>query len=291
MTIQTVQQWLASMPATKFDQPGRGSPGAFDINRRGHDQVPDIPRVERAGTMPRTTTPAHVTPVASGLDDLPETIENLLRLCAERGISPSAVTLEEAAEELLAHARGGDAGPSFRRGAEDDDEPSLDPEVIEKVLDHLRGRMGENELRGLEDYLRSKPGNLDQAPPWLKGREAELERIAEPLDRHSASDMHELNNAMDQMEEEARARMRQLGKFDAPVGPRMAEKRGTEAWHPSVAGSPRAAGELHPPGSLIPHTSRAKPFTASDKRMAGDAALKSFAKLCGVKKKHLPRSI
>jgi hypothetical protein len=130
----------------------------------------------------------------------------------------------------------------------------------------------------------------------LKAREGELERIAEPLDRHSASDMHELYGAIDQMEEEAPAHMRQLGKFDAPVRTRAAGSG--ERWWPGRGTSPGSdlphpAGTMHPPGSLVP-SERHKPMTPTDKRMAADS-LKSFARMMGVKpkklRKQLPRVI
>src|SRR6516165_7105714 len=147
MTQTSLQRWFSAMPAPVFDPPGRGSPGAFDINRRGHDQVPDIPRVERSSTMPRTTTPSHATPVASGLDDdddgidLDKLVERLLAACAEHDIPISTLSLEEAAEQLLgrtAHERG-DAGPPRQHLV--DDEAELDDETVSRIMRHIKGRL------------------------------------------------------------------------------------------------------------------------------------------------------
>jgi hypothetical protein len=248
-----------------------------------------IPRLKvAAAPVPRGSTPPHVT-TGQGDDDLDldKLVTRLLDECAERDISPSALSLEEAAEQLLAH---GDAGvPTGRVGAVDAE--GLDDEVIEQVLKHLDGRMSPSALDGLRDMLSGGADGADPVPPWLKGREAELERIAEPLDRHSASDMHGFNNAMDQMEEEARKLMHSRGQFEAPVRTRPAGSG--ERWHPGRneppgTGLPHPGGAVREPGSLVPRTSRPKPFTASDAALAR-VKPRPFHKVIGVKKRHLPK--
>jgi hypothetical protein len=264
-------------------------------SRNGRDQDPDVPHLGEAhAPLPRGNVPPFETPTASGLDaDIgSEIIPHILKLCAENGISTD-VPLGDALEELSDRiAAAGDAGPS-RQHLVDDEEP-LDDEVIERVMQHAKAKLSPSAAQGLEDLLRSAPGADDDLPAPLRGTK-EGERLREYLDgkdRHSFSDRVEAADAIG----EAIELMRPRGGLDPGTGPRMAERRGTEPWHPgrgepAAAGSPRAAGVSRPPGSLVPATSRPKPFTASDKRMASDAALKSFAKLCGVKKKHLPRSI
>jgi hypothetical protein len=276
---QTVQQWLAAMPPTKFDQPGRGSPGAFDIGRRGHDE--DVPELKQArAPLPRTEKPAHIT-TAQGDDDddeidLDKLVKRLLEVCAERDIPISTVSLEEAAEQLLAH---GDAGvPTGRVGAVDAE--GLPDEVVKQVLEHCRGKISDDAVSDLEDLLRNGGDEGDPVPPWAKHREAEIERIAEGKDRHSAADMHELYGALDQMEEEARKLMRSRGQFEAPVGRTMRGLRDVGPWHPGKGEPPgedlpRPAGKPHVPGSLVP-------------KMASD---KSFARLMGVKPKKLRKQL
>jgi hypothetical protein len=265
-----------------------------------YDQMPDIPRVERSSEMPRTTTPPHETAVASGLDDegegelAPEVIARVLKACAEHDISTDT-GVGEALEQLsdAIAGRGGDAGvPTGRVGAQDDEPLDLDRETIEKIVRHFeRHGYGPGALKQLDHDLSNEPAedDADPVPAFLKGREGELERIAEPLDRHSASDMHELYGAIDQMHEEARARMRELGKFDAPVRTRAAGSG--ERWHPGKGeppgtGLPHPAGTVHPPGSLIP-SERHKPQGATDRmpRMK----VRAFHRTIGVRKRDLPR--
>jgi hypothetical protein len=292
MTQTSLQRWFAAMPAPRFDAPGRGSPGAFDIGRPGHDQ--DVPELREARSpLPRGNLPEHTTPgsVETGEDDLDldKLVKRLLDACAEHDISPSALSLEEAAEQLLGRAghERGDAGPT-RQHLVDDEEP-LDDEVIERVMRHAKAKLSPSAAQGLEDLLRSAPGaDDDDMPEPLRGTK-QGERLAEyldGLDRHSFSDRVEAADAVG----EAIELMRPRGGLDPGTGERMAERRGTEPWHPGAGEPPgtdlpRAAGKQHSPGSLVPPTSRPKPFTASD------AALKSFAKWCGVKRKHLPRVI
>ena len=243
-----------------------------------------IPRLKvAAAPVPRGSTPPHVTTGQGDDDDdigvSPEIIPHILRLCAQHGISTD-IGVGEALEELANRlGAAGDAGvPTGRVGAVDAE--GLDDEVIEQVLKHLDGRMSPSALDGLRDMLSGGADGADPVPPWLKGREAELERIAEPLDRHSASDMHEFNNAMDQMEEEARKLMRSRGQFEAPVGRTMRGLRDVGPWHPGKGEPPgedlpRPAGKPHVPGSLVP-------------KMASD---KSFARLMGVKPKKLRKQL
>jgi hypothetical protein len=278
---QTVQQWLAAMPPTKFDQPGRGSPGAFDIGRRGHDE--DVPELKQAAApMPRTEKPAHIT-TAQGDDDddeidLDKLVKRLLDACAEHDIPISTLSLEEAAEQLLgrtAHERG-DAGPT-RQAMVDDEEPPDDE--IDRVMEHIV-RSPEAASRLLEKLRAS------DLPPGLRDKASrdQLERQIEHLDPASACDAAEAIRAVELM--------RQRGNLERGVGERMAERRGTEAWHPGAGEPPgtdlpRAAGKQHSPGSLVPPTSRPKPFTASDAALAR-VKPRAFHKVIGVKKRHLP---
>jgi hypothetical protein len=221
-------------------------------------------------------------------DDLPELVEQLLDFCIERDMPPNS-PMDEVAEQFLAERkRGGDAGPTRQHLV--DDEGPLDGEMVEKIMKHLDGRLSPAALEQLKDMLQGGPDQFDWVPPGLRDKASrdQLERQVEHLDPHSASDALENIEAIELM--------REHGNLERGVGPRLAERRGTEPWHPGKGeppgtGLPHPGGAVREPGSLVPRTSRPKPFTASDKRMAGDAALKSFAKLCGVKKKHLPRSI
>jgi hypothetical protein len=249
--------------------------------------MPDIPNLKQsAAPMPRTNKPPHVTPgsVETGADDdseIGELVERLFQHCVAHDLPTDQ--LQHALEPLLVQTAGanGDAGVPSQRGAEDDE--GLPDEVVKQVLEHCRGKISDKGVSDLEDLLRNGGDDGDPVPPWLKARKDEIERLAEPLDRHSASDMHEFNNAMDQMEQEARARMRELGKFDAPVRTRPAGSG--ESWHPGKgeppgSGLPHPGGTPRPPGSLIPHT-------------ASDAAIarvkpRPFHKVIGVKKRHLP---
>jgi hypothetical protein len=261
------------------------------LHGAAYDQMPpDIPRVELSSEMPRTTTPPHETAVASGEDDeeeiglSPEMIARVLKGCAQHDIS-SDVGVGEALEQLsdrIAEGRGGDAGvPTGRVGAEDDEPPD---DEIERVMEHIV-RSPEAASRLLERL------QADDLPPGLRGTR-EGERLAEyldGLDRHSISDRLEAADAVG----EAVELMRPRGGLDPGTGPRMAERRGMEAWHPGAGepagtGLPRPAGALHQPGSLIPGE-RHRPVGATD-RMPKMKEV-PFHKLIGVKKRHLPRTI
>src|SRR5262249_53552462 len=143
--MQTVREWLAAMPPTKFDPPGRGSAGAFDVGRL--DQ--DVPELKQARSpLPRSDLPPHEMPgsVETGQDDTPDR-EQLARLadmakqllegCRYAGLPTE--DMERGLGELLDSA---DADPPPQHFVEttSDQEP-LDGEVIEQVLKHLDGRM------------------------------------------------------------------------------------------------------------------------------------------------------
>jgi hypothetical protein len=306
--MQTVREWLAQMPPTQFDRPGRGSPGAFDINR---DQ--DVPELKQArAPLPRGNLPPHVTPgeIETGADDLDldQVVKRLLDACAERDIPISTLSLEEAAEQLLGRAA------HERDGAEDEDGEPLDAETVAKVKKHLTGRLGDPAVRQLVDMLESRSSRIDPVPDFVRGNEDYIARRAADWDVHSASDAQENREMLAELEREHDARvgdrrrhvagdmpetaselMRPRGGLDPGTGERMAARRGGERWWPgrgTPPGSdlPHPAGTPHPPGSLVPGEHH-RPLTATDRRMASDANLKSFAKLCGVKRKHLPRSI
>jgi hypothetical protein len=252
--------------------------------RNGRDQSDPnsgIPRLKvAAAPMPRTALPQHETPgsVETGQDDdLPEVIERLLEFCVERDLPPNS-PMDEVAEQFLAeHAGGKDAGPP--RPNIDDEQPPDDE--IDRVMEHIV-RSPEAASRLLEKLRAS------DLPPGLRDKASrdQLERQIEHLDPRSASDALENIKAIELM--------REHGNLERGVGPRMAERRGMEPWFPGQG--ERVAGDMPPPfpGRPTPggHPLPGRQERAGiDKRMAGDAALKSFAKLCGVKKKHLPRSI
>jgi hypothetical protein len=94
------------------------------------------------------------------------------------------------------------------------------------------------------------------------------------------ADLRETYGAIDQIA--AAQLMRQRGAFEPGVGERMAQRRGTERWHPGRGEAPgtnlpHPGGKVREPGSLIP---------GEHHKMAADS-VKSFAKLVGVKKKHV----
>ena len=261
---QTVQQWLAAMPPTKFDQPGRGSPGAFDIGRRGHDE--DVPELKQArAPLPRTEKPAHIT-TAQGDDDddeidLDKLVKRLLDACAEHDIPVSTLSLEEAAEQLLgrtAHERGdGDAGPS-RQHLVDDEEP-FDDEMVERIMRHVQGKLSPSAAQGLLDLLRGAPAD-DDMPEGLRGTK-EGERLAEYLDgkdRHSFSDRIEAADAVGHAFE----MMKQRGALDEP---------------PPFPGRP-TAGSLPLPGRQERAGIDRKKRIASDSKFAEDAASRMLRK-------------
>jgi hypothetical protein len=201
------------------------------------------------------------------------------KACAQHDI-PTDVSVGEALEELSNRIANGDAGvPTGRVGAVDAE--GLDDEVVERIMKHMDGRLSPAALGQLKEMLEGGPDEYDYMPPGLRDKASrdQLERQIEHLDPRSASDALENIEAIELM--------RQRGNLERGAGERMAERRGSEPWHPGrnePPGSdlPRAAGKQHAPGSLVP---------SEHHKLAGDAALKSFAKLCGVKKKHLPRSI
>lgn len=125
-------------------------------------------------------------------------------------------------------------------------------------------------MEQLGDVLANGPAEHDPVPDFLQGREDELQRRVEHLDRHSASDTVEAIRAVEEM--------RDRGAFEPGTGERMAERRGSERWWPGRGeapgtGLPRPGGKQHEPGSLIPDR----------KTLAADA------KFFGVRKRHLKR--
>jgi hypothetical protein len=276
MTQTSLQEWFAAMPPTKFERPGRGAPGAFDI-ARSFDQ--DIPRVERAATMPRTTKPAHEMPasVETGADDdvdLGELVEQLFRQCHARGLPTRDI--EHALEPLLVQSEGGgDAGVPQRIGAEDD-EP-LDDEVIERVMRHAKAKLSPSAAEGLEDILRSAPGADDDLPEPLRGtKEGErLREYLDGLDRHSISDRLEAADAVGEAVELMR-------KTAGSAGDR---RRAARDMPPPFPGRPTPGG--------YPLPGRQERSGIDRKRMAGDssapqASTKQFAKFLGLRKRDLP---
>jgi hypothetical protein len=57
--MQSIGEWLAAMPPTKFERPGRGAAGAFDIARSFDGDVPELK--EARAPLPRGLRdhPAH----------------------------------------------------------------------------------------------------------------------------------------------------------------------------------------------------------------------------------------
>jgi hypothetical protein len=256
----------------------------------GRDQDPDTPHLRTAAApLPRGNVPPHVTTGQGDDDDdigvSPEVIPHILKLCAENGIS-SDIPLGDALEELSNRiAAAGDADPPRQHLV--DDEGPLDSEVVEKIMKHLDGRLSPAALEQLRDMLEGEPDEFDWMPPGLRDKASrdQLERQIEHLDPHSASDALENIEAIELM--------RQRGNLERGVGERMAERRGTEPWHPGKGeppgtGLPHPGGVPRPPGSLVPSTSRPKPFTASDAAIAR-VKPRPFHKVIGVKKRHLPK--
>jgi hypothetical protein len=260
-----------------------------DMRSNGRDQ--DVPRLTEARSpLPRGNLPPHVTPgeVETGADDddvSPEVIARILELCAQHDISTD-VSVGEALEQLSDRiAAAGDADPPRQHLVDDEEEP-LDGEVVEKIMKHLDGRLSPTALGQLKEMLEGGPDEYDWMPPGLRDRGSrdQLERQIEHLDPRSASDALENIEAIELM--------RQRGNLERGVGERMAERRGAEPWHPG-AGEPPGTGLPHPggavrePGSLVPRTSRSKPFTASDAAIVR-VKPRPFHKVIGVKKRHLP---
>jgi hypothetical protein len=249
--------------------------------RNGRDQSDPnsgIPRLRvAAAPMPRGNLPPHVTPseVETGADDdepisASAALERLYEFCKEHELPMDA--LESIRQVAEAHEDGGDdAGPEPQRMV--DDEEPLDAEVIERVLKHARTRLSPSALEGLEDLL-SATGTSDADPPaFLNGHEREVERLIEGKDPRSAADMAEVYDRLDGMA--ASEMMQRRGAFEAGTGERMAERRDSARWWPGKGEAPgtnlpRAAGKVHPPGSLV---------------MAADS--KSFRKMVGLKKRHM----
>jgi hypothetical protein len=291
MTQTSLQQWFAGMPTPRFERPGRGAAGAFDIKHRGRDE--DVPELKEArAPLPRGNLPSHVTPgeTETGEDDdvdLGELVEQLYRECHARGLPTRDI--EHAVEPLLAQTEGGgDAGPTPQHLVDDQSEP-LDDEVIERVMRHAKAKLSPSAAEGLEDMLRSAPGADDDLPEALRGTK-EGERLREYLDgkdRHSISDRLEAADAVGH----ALELMKERGQFDAGTGPRMAERRGTEPWHPGKgeppgADLPRPGGVVRPPGSLVPSEHHQRMGT--DSRMPR-MKVRPFHKVIGVRKRDLPR--
>jgi hypothetical protein len=268
--------------------------GFDDVSLRIDEEtnMADIPNLKQsAAPMPRTNKPAHVTPgsTETGADsdsEIGELIERLFQHCVAHDLPTDQ--LQHALEPLLVQTAGGngDAGvPSQHIGAEDD-EP-LDSEMVEKIMRHLDGRLSPAALGQLRDMLEGGPDEYDWMPPGLRDKASrdQLERQVEHLDPHSASDALENIRAIELM--------RERGNLERGTGERLAERRGTEAWHPGKGeppgtGLPHPGGAVREPGSLVPRTSR--PFTAGDAAIAR-VKTKPFHKLIGVKRKHLPRVI
>jgi hypothetical protein len=235
----------------------------------------DIPNLKQsAAPMPRTNKPPHETPgsVETGEDDddlaaAAKVLDAFAKLCAEHEIDLDGDT---AYEQLMGRVEAGDAGPEPQRMV--DDEEPLDDEVIERVLAHMRGRMSDSAMQGLEDMLRGGADDDDPMPASLRGHEGEVERLIENKDPRSAADMHEVYGGMDQIA--ASEMMRERGAFSP--GERTERRDGARWWpgkgEPPGTGLPRAAGKAREPGSLV---------------MAADSSVKSFAKLVGVKKRHV----
>jgi hypothetical protein len=200
---------------------------------------------------------------------------------------PLGDALEQLADRIAA---AGDADPP-RQHLVDDQSGPLDGEVVEKIMQHLDGRLSPAALGQLKEMLEGGPDEYDWMPPGLRDKASrdQLERQIEHLDPRSASDALENIEAVELM--------RQRGNLERGSGQRMAERRGTEPWFPGQG--ERVAGDMPPPfpgrptpgGHPLP--GRQEHAGIDRRRIAGDssapqASTKQFAKFLGLKKKQLP---
>src|SRR5262249_26017493 len=235
----------------------------FDVSLRTETNMPDIPNLKQsAAPMPRTNKPPNRTPgsVETGQDDdldAARVPDDFARLCTERGIR---FDNDAGYQQLLGQVEA--EPPQNLVETTSDEEAGLDDETIKEVMAHLDGRLGEAALEQLEDMLRTGPNpDLDPGMEFDEQERAQLERVVEGKDRHSASDWKE---TFDDIEGVLRAR---------ELMPGDKRRRVARDMPPPFPGRPT------PGGAPLPGWQE----RIDSKQIASDA------EFFGVKKRHLKR--